>query len=809
MPLEKTTILLPVENMDSEHCALIVDKAVGAVPGVQEHHVELNNRQAVFSSTTPVETVQHAVQAIRDHGYDVPTLKRTFPVTGMTCASCVASVESMLKAQPGVLSAAVNLATNTVQVTYVPGVIDERRMQAAIQSIGYDLLLADGQQATDDLETIQRKRMAQLKRKLIASVALSIPLVVIGMFLMHEPWANMAMWLLSTPVVLVFGQQFFVGAWKQAKHRSANMDTLVALSTGVAYLFSVFNMAWPTFWTSRGLEPHVYFEAAGVIITFILLGKFLEERAKAGTSSAIKKLMGLRPNTVLREAADGSTREVPIADVNVDDILVVRPGESIAVDGEVVGGESYVDESMLSGEPVPVAKATGAALLAGTINQKGSLRMRARKVGAATLLAQIVRTVQEAQGSKAPVQQLVDKVAAVFVPIVMGIALLSAVAWWIFGGEHAFTQGLLALVTVLVIACPCALGLATPTAIMAGMGKGADNGILIKDAESLERARQITAVVLDKTGTITEGKPEVQEAIGLDDTEAAAALYAIESRSEHPLAEAVVRHLEARYGPMIIGPNTAFESLTGKGAQATINGSTWRVGNRRLMEESGIVLAGAWREHEQRWQQQAHTVIWLADGTTIRAAVAIADRIKPSAAEAIARLKAAGIKVYMQTGDARRTAQAVARAVGIDDFRSEVLPKDKGAFVTGLQQQGHVVAMVGDGINDSEALAKADVGIAMGHGSDIAMDVARMTLISTDLNAIPRAITLSRKTVRLIRQNLFWAFIYNIIGIPIAAGVLYLFNGFLLDPMIAGAAMALSSVSVVSNSLRLRWAGLE
>nr|MBP9081389.1 copper-translocating P-type ATPase [Flavobacteriales bacterium] len=535
------------------------------------------------------------------------------------------------------------------------------------------------------------------------------------------------------------------------------------------------------------------------------------ERAKAGTSSAIKKLMGLRPNTVLRETADGTTHEVPIAEVNVDDILVVRPGESIAVDGEVVGGESYVDESMLSGEPVPVAKLTGAPLLAGTINQKGSLRMRARKVGAATLLAQIVRTVQEAQGSKAPVQKLVDKVAAVFVPVVIGIALLSAAAWWAFGGEHAFTQGLLALVTVLVIACPCALGLATPTAIMAGMGKGAENGILIKDAESLERARNITAIVLDKTGTITEGKPEVQEAIGLDDAEAAAALMAIESRSEHPLAEAVVRHLNQSYGPMITGPNAInlFESLTGKGAQATISGTTWRVGNRRLLEENGIAITGEWREHEQRWQQAAHTVIWLADGTRVRAALAIADRIKPTAAEAIARLKQAGIKVYMQTGDARRTAQAVAQAVGIDDFRSEVLPRDKSAFVAGLQQQGHVVAMVGDGINDSEALAKADVSIAMGKGSDIAMDVARMTLISTDLNAIPRAITLSRKTVRLIRQNLFWAFIYNIIGIPIAAGVLYPFNGFLLDPMIAGAAMALSSVSVVSNSLRLRWAKLD
>ena len=768
-------------------------------------------------------------------------IKQTFPVTGMTCASCVLHVEKALKAEPGVEAVSVNLATNTAQVSWQEGRTDSQHLQQAVRNAGYDLLVSDEGDAVAEAEKIQAERLHGLKRKLIASLVLSIPLVVIGMFLMHEPWANLTMWALSTPVVLLFGRQFFVNAWKQAKHRTANMDTLVALSTGVAYLFSVFNMAWPDFWTSRGLEPHVYFEAAAVIITFILLGKFLEERAKAGTSSAIKKLMGLRPNTVLREAADGTTREVPIADINVDDLLVVRPGESIAVDGEVVGGESYVDESMLSGEPVPVAKTAGASLLAGTINQKGSLRMRAQKVGAATLLAQIVRTVQEAQGSKAPVQKLVDKVAAVFVPVVMGIALLSAIAWWIFGGEHAFTQGLLALVTVLVIACPCALGLATPTAIMAGMGKGAENGILIKDAESLERARHITAIVLDKTGTITEGKPEVQEAVGLDDAEATAALYAIESRSEHPLAEAVVRYLNAgerrivnserttslgtihhspttihhspttiHHSPTTIhhSPITAFESLTGKGASATIAGTTWLVGNRRLLEEHGIGITGAWREHEKRWQEHAHTVIWLADGSNIRAALAIADRIKPTAAEAIARLKKAGIKVYMQTGDARRTAQAVAQAVGIDDFRSEVLPKDKRAFVEGLQQQGHVVAMVGDGINDSEALAKADVSIAMGKGSDIAMDVARMTLISTDLNAIPRAITLSRKTVNLIRQNLFWAFIYNIIGIPIAAGVLYPFNGFLLDPMIAGAAMALSSVSVVSNSLRLRWARL-
>ena len=497
----------------------------------------------------------------------------------------------------------------------------------------------------------------------------------------------MVQWVLATPVVFFFGRQFYINAWRQARHRSANMDTLVAISTGVAYLISVFNTMRPEFWLARGLEPHVYFEAAGVIITFILLGRYLEERAKSGTGAAIRKLMGLRPDTVLRETPDGRMLEVPIAEVQVGDILLVRPGESIAVDGEVIDGDSYVDESMISGEPVPVAKLTGAPLLAGTINQKGSLRMRATQVGAATLLARIIRAVQQAQGSKAPVQQLVDRVAAVFVPVVIAIAILSAIVWWVAGGEHAFTQGLLAFITVLVIACPCALGLATPTAIMAGMGKGAGNGILIKDAESLERARNVTAVVLDKTGTITEGKPEVVELVGQEDADAMAVLYAIESRSKHPLAEAVTRFLSANFQPSTrsgLHPSN-FQDLTGKGVKADVVGINWLVGNRRLLEEHGIAVRSGWREHEQRWQEAAHTVVWLADGAQVRAAVAIADRIKPGAADAIARLKAAGIKVYMQTGDARRTAQAVAREMGIDDFRSEVLPADKAAFVTGLQ----------------------------------------------------------------------------------------------------------------------------
>jgi Cu2+-exporting ATPase len=792
--------------MDSEHCALIVDRAL-ELPTVKSHHVELNNRIAIIESDRPVEAVRDAVAAIKDHGYGVPTVKRTFPVTGMTCASCVNSVQSMLMAQPGVVNAPVNLATNSVLVEYVPGVIDPQKMKEVVQSIGYDIIIEDTTDATADLERLQRERLMDLKRRLIYSAALSIPAMIIGMAFMDAPWVKWVSWALSTPVVLVFGRGFFINAWKQAKHRSANMDTLVALGTGVAYLFSVFNILYPSFWTSRGLEAHVYFEISSMIIAFILLGKYLEERAKAGTSSAIKKLMGLRPNTVLRELADGRTESVAIAAVNVDDVLVVRPGESIAVDGEVVGGESYVDESMISGEPVPVIKTAGATLLAGTINQKGSLRMRAQKVGGATLLAQIVSTVQEAQGSKAPVQKLVDKVAGIFVPVVIVIAIFSAIAWWTLGGEHAFTHGLMAMVTVLVIACPCALGLATPTAIMAGMGKGAENGILIKDAESLERAQKITAIVLDKTGTITEGRPEVVGTEGLEDHQAASILLAIESLSEHPLAEAVTKHLHA-HGVHQRATLENFESITGKGVMAVADGTTWLVGNRRLMEENGISIPPKYRNVEKSWQESAYTVIWLSGGGEVKAAVAIADKIKPSASEAIARMRESGIKVYMQTGDSRRTAQAVAKAVGIEDFRSEVLPKDKAAFVTGLQQQGHVVAMVGDGINDSEALAKADVSIAMGKGSDIAMDVARMTLISTDLNTIPRSIALSRRTVSLIRQNLFWAFIYNVLGIPIAAGVLYPFTGFLLDPMIAGAAMALSSVSVVTNSLRLKWAKL-
>jgi Cu2+-exporting ATPase len=609
--------------------------------------------------------------------------------------------------------------------------------------------------------------------------------------------------------VLWLGRNFYIHAFKQARHGKANMDTLVALSTGIAFLFSTFNTLYPDFWHSRGIHPHVYFEAATVIIAFILLGKLLEERAKSNTSTAIKKLMGLQPKTV-RIIENDAEKEIPVISVTVGMMVVVRPGEKIPVDGTVTIGNSYVDESMISGEPVPVEKKAGDKVFSGTVNQKGSFRFAAEKVGGETLLAQIIRMVQEAQGSKAPVQKLVDKIAGIFVPIVIGIAILSFIAWQVFGGDNALTQGLLALVTVLVIACPCALGLATPTAIMVGVGKGADNNILIKDAESLELGHKVNVVILDKTGTITEGKPQVTdsrwEATGLQTDLHKQILYSLEAQSEHPLAEAVVNHLKQEHIAAVDLEH--FESITGKGVRANLKGQTYYIGNKKLIAENSIQLSQSLEAEANTWQEQAKTVVYFATNERVLAILAIADKIKATSLTAIETLQKRGIEVYMLTGDNAHTAAAVAREVGLKHYQAEVLPSDKAGFVKKLQGEGKIVAMVGDGINDSHALAQADVSIAMGKGSDIAMDVAKITLITSDLNMIPKALRLSSKTVQTIRQNLFWAFIYNLIGIPIAAGLLYPINGFLLNPMIAGAAMALSSVSVVSNSLRLKRAKL-
>ncbi|MGF6929346.1 Cu2+-exporting ATPase [Chitinophaga sp. W2I13] len=737
------------------------------------------------------------------------TTKETFPVLEMTCAACAVSVESMLKSVPGVQDAGVNFANQTAWVQYDHAAVTPEMLQSSVRSVGYDLVI-DKENQDEVKEEAQQRHYREVKQRTIWASVLSLPIVIIGMFFMNMPYGNWIMMALATPVVFFLGRNFFINAWKQARHRKANMDTLVALSTGIAWLFSAFNTIYPGFWHQRGLHAHVYFEAAAVVIAFISLGKLLEEKAKSNTSSAIKKLIGLQPKTVLLVDESGETREIPVSAVKVQDLLLVKPGEKIPVDGKLADGTSYVDESMITGEPVPVAKHAGDTVFAGTINQKGSFRFRAEKVGADTLLAQIIKMVQEAQGSKAPVQKLVDRIAGIFVPVVIGIAILTFVSWMVFGGDNAFTHALLTSVTVLVIACPCALGLATPTAIMVGVGKGAENNILIKDAESLELAHKVNAIILDKTGTITEGKPVVTDLVwhapAHTHSAAQSVLYALEQQSEHPLAEAVVSYLKdngAAFAKL-----SAFESLTGKGIQGTFEQTVYLVGNRKLMEENNVTIDPQQATQAAALQEDAKTVIYFAAGKQLLAVIAIADKIKETSREAIASLQKQGIEVYMLTGDNTHTAAAVARKVGLKHYKAEVLPSHKAVFVKELQQSGKVVAMVGDGINDSQALAQADVSIAMGKGSDIAMDVAKMTLITSDLNSIPKALKLSRKTVSTIKQNLFWAFIYNIIGIPIAAGVLFPVNGFLLDPMIAGAAMALSSVSVVSNSLRLKAARL-
>ncbi|MBL7694611.1 MAG: copper-translocating P-type ATPase [Ferruginibacter sp.] len=742
----------------------------------------------------------HSDQSTQQKGW----IKETFPVLEMTCAACAVSVESMLKSAEGVRDAQVNFANQDVWIEYNPSVATAESLQNTVRSIGYDLVI-EKENRQEIKEEAQLKHLAGIRKRFTWSALLSVPVVIIGMFFMDMPYGNWIMMALSAPVVFYFGRSFFINAWKQARFRKANMDTLVALSTGVAWIFSLFNTAFPDFWHQRGIHPHVYYEAAAVVIAFISLGKLLEEKAKSNTSSALKKLMGLQPKTVTLVTDENQTREIPISQVKINDLLLVKPGDKIPVDGSVTAGNSFVDESMISGEPVPVAKNAGDKVFAGTINQKGSFRFRAEKVGGETLLAQIIKMVQEAQGSKAPVQKLVDKIAGIFVPVVIGISILTFITWMIVGGEHAFTQALLTAVTVLVIACPCALGLATPTAIMVGVGKGAENNILIKDAESLELAHKVNSIVLDKTGTITEGKPEVTDLQFVPETDEAlgrSVLLAIEEQSEHPLAEAVVRKLKEENTTAL--PIPRIESITGTGVMAAYNGRNWLVGNKKLMNDYGVPIPADVEATMLSLQQQAKTVVLFASGKMIIAIIAIADTIKPSSKEAIKKMQDQGIDVYMLTGDNQQTAGAIAREVGLKHYKAEVLPADKAAFIQELQKSGKVVAMVGDGINDSHALAQADVSIAMGKGSDIAMDVAKMTLITSDLNSIPAALRLSTLTVKAIRQNLFWAFIYNLIGIPIAAGLLYPVNGFLLDPMIAGAAMALSSVSVVGNSLRLK-----
>ena len=762
-------------------------------------------------------------------------VNEAFPVTGMSCAACASSVESILSHTKGVQQAEVNFATELVWVEYEESLSPED-LHEALKKVGYGLLWSDDESG-DELAEAQKKAHEeyyyQVKTRTIASILLSIPVVIIGMGFMDWQFGRWISLVLSLPVLFYFGRHFYVNAWKQARHGQSNMDTLVALSTGIAFLFSLFNTLFPQVLLSRGYEVHVYYEAAVVIIAFVSLGKWLEERAKSNTSTALKKLMGLQPKNVhiwmAKDSADSSSlsdnfdvqqgeeQVMPLKWVKEGQIIIVRPGEHVPVDGQVIFGESYVDESMITGEPIGVLKKKGERVYAGTINQKGSFYFIAEKVGKQTYLSHIISRVQQAQGSKAPVQKLVDRIAGVFVPVVLGIAVLSMVVWMVVGGQEMITQAILAAVAVLVIACPCALGLATPTAIMVGIGKGAEHQILIKDAQSLELAHKVDTVVLDKTGTLTQGRPALTDekwfldGLEKEQSSVAAIIWAIEHQSEHPLSEAFLAHYQSDYNSsedkIVL---TRFESMTGKGVEAEDQeGNSYTLGSisylrDRYKNQWNAEVLSSQEDQFRQWEGQAKTVIGFVMNEELRALFALADPLKPTAKGGIDALGRQGLRVIMLSGDSSKTAEAVAKELGIEEVWAQMLPEQKADKIRALQAQGCIVAMVGDGINDSEALAAADVSVAMGQGSDIAMDVAKVTLISSDPGLLAKAFTLSHDTVRGIRQNLFWAFIYNIIGIPIAAGVLYPFNGFLLDPMIAGAAMAFSSVSVVTNSLRLK-----
>ena len=729
--------------------------------------------------------------------------KKVYPVMGMHCAACANNVEKIVKKQEGVEDASVNLAAAVLTVDFNSDVVSPEQLKDAVMKIGFDLII-DEDNSMEEQEEAEHSYYEQLQRKTVVAWIFALPVAFMGMFFMDFPGINWWMLVLSLPVLFYSGHAFYVNAWKQAKHFTSNMDTLVALSTSIAFLFSLFNTLYPRFWYEQGLEPHVYYEAATVIIAFVLVGKLMEEKAKGKTSMAIRKLMGLQPKTA-RILRDGKEEDILISELKKGDKVSVRPGERVPVDGLIVEGDTFIDESMISGEPIPVEKKLNDKVLAGTINQNGAFVMSAEKVGRETVLAQIIRMVQEAQGSKAPVQRIVDKVTAVFVPTVLAIAILTFIVWMIVGGVDDFSYAMLSAVSVLVIACPCALGLATPTALMVGIGKGAEAHILIKDAVALEQMRKVDTVVLDKTGTVTEGRPTVTG--WLHDAgwvnEHKGILYAAELKSEHPLALAIVEELKKDGNkPAIID---SFESRTGRGIVVTRGGKTYWAGSHRLLNDFGAKVSDLLKSMVEEYERGGKSLVYFGEESTLLAVIVISDKVKPTSIQAVKQMQAEGKYVVLLTGDGHLTAQNVAGEINANRFIAEALPDDKENVIKELQREGRVVAMVGDGINDSQALARADVSIAMGKGTDIAMDVAMVTLMTSDLLLLPKAFKLSRKTVRLIHQNLFWAFIYNLIGIPIAAGILFPMYGILLNPMIASAAMACSSVSVVLNSLSLNW----
>lgn len=760
-------------------------------------------------------------------------IEKTYPVKGMSCASCSAHVGKALRSVEGVIEVNVNLPMNRATVKFDDAVCTAQQLQQSVERMGFELIIdqtddegtnifADEEIAseknsanelnqttpnTSNKKSTSKKCIAnhnealkQMQRNAWGALAIAIPLLVLGIIPHLFAGQEVASCFLAAFSLWKYGRLFYAPAWKLLKHGTSNMDTLVALSISVSFIYSFCNLFFPQWFISHGMQPHLYFDSVGVITAFILLGRMLEARAKHRTTNSIRKLMQLQPKQVVCVFPNGKEVTKHVNDVKTGDVLLARPGDRIAVDGEVITGASNVDESSLSGEPIPVEKNIGDKVMAGTINKNGTLHYRAEKRATDTLLAQIVRMVQEAQGSKVPVQALVDRIAAVFVPTIIGISLITLIAWILLDSANGLTHGLVAMVSVLVIACPCSLGLATPTAIIVGIGRGASAGILIKDATCLEIAEKINAVVLDKTGTITVGHPEVKAAWFESNSESQwrNILLSLERQSEHPLAEAVCTFLKNETTCKVEN----FTALPGNGVSGCINGCTYYVGSLKWMQEKNITLTATQHQFANNYTHQACTLVALTDGTKILALLALTDEVKSTSATAIKQLKALGIETYMLTGDNAQTAAVVASEVGIDHYVAHTLPADKANFVKQIQAEGKKVAMVGDGINDSAALAVADLSIAMGRGSDIAIDTAMLTLLTSDLLRLPQAIRLSARTVRTIRQNLFWAFFYNVVSVPIAAGVLYPICGFMLSPMIAGAAMALSSVSVVTNSLR-------
>ncbi len=795
------SITLPVKGMTCASCVKAVENALSRLEGVHEVNVNFASEKATLKidRDLPLESL---IKAIKDEGYDVVTIKQDFSVRGMTCAACVGAVERALKGLFGVIDVNVNLATEKATIEYIPTIVGFDDFKRVVTDQGYELQTITGEFI--DRERQERERdYLDLKRRFVVSAVLSA-LILIGSLTSIPILSNwFVLFILATPVQFWAGWRFYRAALLALRHLSTNMNTLVVVGTSAAYFYSVVATFLPEIFEAGGLKPHVYFDTSAVIITLILFGRLLEARAKGRTSEAIRKLIGLQAKTA-RVERDSAEVEIPVEEVIVGDTVVVRPGERIPVDGIIIDGYSSVDESMLTGESLPVEKRVGDLVYGGTINKEGRFKIRATKIGKDTVLAQIIRLVEEAQGSKAPIQRLADKVASIFVPTVIGIASVTFLIWYFFGPEPAFTRAMMNFIAVLIIACPCALGLATPTALMVGTGKGAERGILIRDAEALEIAHKIDTVVMDKTGTITRGEPELVDIISLNSasTEDLLLLAAsLERASEHPLAEAIYRAAE-KYNLRLKEPEE-FSAIPGGGVSGILDRKRVFIGNLNLLEKEGIDISAV-KEQVLRLNSEGKTAVILSVEGQAQAIFAIADSVKETSRQAIAELKNMGIEVVMLTGDNERTARRIAQEVGIERFFAEVLPEGKVEIIRKLRAEGRMVAMVGDGINDAPALAEADLGIAIGTGTDIAMEASDITLIKGDLRSVVEAIRLSKLTLRTIKQNLFWAFFYNIIGIPIAAGVLYPFGGPLLNPIFASAAMAFSSVSVVTNSLRLR-----